>query len=181
MKESPIRFMTQTALCAALIAIVAPISVPVGPVPISLATLMVYLCASVLGWKKSCLGVALYILLGVAGLPVFAGYTAGLDKLLGPTGGYFLGYLIIALSTGFFVERFGNRPVWNVAGMVAGTAACYLAGTLWLAYVGGYTSFGAALAAGVLPFLIGDVVKIAASASVGYVLRRRLMRTGMVQ
>ena len=65
--------------------------------------------------------------------------------------------------------------------MVAGTAACYLAGTLWLAYVGGYSSFGAALAAGVLPFLIGDVVKIAASASVGYVLRRRLMRTGMVQ
>lgn len=180
MKQTSVRFMTQTALCAALVAIFAPISVPVGPVPISLATLMVYLCASVLGWKKACLGVLLYILLGVAGLPVFAGYTAGLDKLLGPTGGYFLGYLFIALATGFFVERFGNRLVWNIAGMVIGTAACYLAGTLWLAHVGGYTSFGAALAAGVLPFLPGDVIKIAAAASVGYVLRRRLLGAGML-
>ena len=179
MRNPSIRFMTHTALCTALMAILAPISIP-GLVPISLATLVIYLCASVVGWKKATLAVALYILLGAIGLPIYAEFSAGFDKLVGPTGGYFLGYLLIALSTGFAVERFHNRPVYTVIGMLIGTAACYLVGTLYLAHVQ-QMGFLPAAAVGVLPFLVGDAIKIAAAATLGYLLRSRLMKAGLLE
>lgn len=178
-KQSSLRFMTQAALCAALIAVIAPLSVPIGPVPISLATWMVYLCAAALGWKKALAGTALYILLGAVGLPVYAGYTAGVDKLVGSTGGYFLGYLLIALCCGLAADLFRNRAGFTLIGMLVGTALCYLVGTLWLAHVANL-SFLAALSAGVLPFLLGDALKIATALPLATLLRRRLEASGVL-
>ena len=149
-------------MCA-LMCVLAPIALPIGPVPISLATLVVYFSVYVLGIKLGTLSVAAYLLLGFAGLPVFSGYTGGPSKLLGPTGGYLVGYIILALILGVFVEkftRFGIKDrVMVFVGMAAGTAALYALGTGWLMFSTGM-DIGAAMMAGVIPFIPGDIGKM---------------------
>ena len=79
------------ALMTAVICVLAPLSLPIGPVPISMATLVLFLSIYVLGWKKATISVCLYILLGLVGVPVFSGFTGGVSKLAGATGGYIVG------------------------------------------------------------------------------------------
>lgn len=83
--------MVVTALMAAVTCILAPLSVPIGPVPISLTNFAIYLSLYLLDWKKGTLSYLIYLLLGLVGLPVFSGFTGGLAKLAGPTGGYIIG------------------------------------------------------------------------------------------
>ena len=173
-----IRSMVQIALMAAVLCVLSPFSIPLSLVPISLGTLGVYLAALLLGWKKGTVSVLLYLLLGCIGLPVFAGGAAGLQVAVGPTGGYMLGYVAIALIAGLFVEKFEGRLLFYILGMALGTLACYLLGSLWLAYCNSL-SFGAALAGGMVPFLPGDAVKIAVSAGIGYPLRKHLKKAGI--
>ena len=113
-------------------------------------------------------------MIGLVGVPVFSGFSGGAGKLLGPTGGYLIGYLFVALLSGLFIDRWDHR-VLHVAGMVLGTAVCYLLGTLWLSRAAGL-SIKAALAAGVIPFLPADAVKIAVAVFAGPKLRRALMK-----
>ncbi len=161
------------ALMAALICIAAPLAVPVGAIPITLATFAVYLAGALLGMKRGALAVAVYLLLGLAGLPVFSGFNGGVAPLAGPTGGYLIGYLPCAAAAGFVVERGGARR-WTVpAGMIVGTAACYALGTAWFMFQSD-TPLAGALAACVLPFLPGDAIKIAAASALAFVLRVRL-------
>ena len=96
MKKSTIYNMATCAIMAAVMCVLGPLSIPVGPVPISLLTLAIYLAAYVLGAKGTTLSVCIYILLGAVGLPVFSGAAGGLAKIAGPTGGYILGYLFLA-------------------------------------------------------------------------------------
>ena len=84
--------MVVTALMAAVTCILAPLSVPIGPVPISLTNFAIYLSLYLLDWKKGTLSYLIYLLLGLVGLPVFSGFTGGLAKLAGPTGGYIIGW-----------------------------------------------------------------------------------------
>ena len=174
-----IKTMAQIGLMTALLCVISPFSIPLSLVPISLGTFGIYLTALVLGWKKSAVSVLLYILLGGVGLPVFAGGAAGFQVLAGPTGGYLVGFVLLAVVNGWFADRFDGKVLPGILGMAAGTAVCYLFGTLWLAYMNSL-SFGAALAAGVLPFLIGDGVKIAAAAAIGCPLRKRLRKSGVL-
>ena len=154
-----VRDITMTALFAALLCVCAPWSVPVGPVPISLATFAVYLAAAVLGWKRGSIAVLVYVLLGAVGVPVFSGFSGGVQKLVSLTGGYIVGYIPCALLTGLFADRFGK--VWAYAlGMVAGTVVLYALGTGWFIFLAECT-LGYALTMCVVPFLIGDAIKIA--------------------
>ena len=148
-------------LMAAVICVLGPfaLQIPVSPVPISLGTLAIYFVISVLGMKLGTISVLIYILLGLVGVPVFAGFTAGPGKLFGPTGGYIIGYILLALISGFFVDRFGKRIPLYLLGMILGTAACYLLGTLWLAFQLDKT-FLQALSLGVIPYIPGDIVKL---------------------
>lgn len=174
-KVSKIQFMTLTGLMSAIICIMAPFSVilPISPVPISLCTLAIYFAAMVLGMKQGLLSVLLYILLGLAGLPVFSGFTGGIGRLLGPTGGYILGYLFLALICGFFADKWPRRFFPNFVGMLLGTAACYAIGTLWLACQSNI-SITAAFGSTVLPFLPGDLVKLLMAIFIGRQVRKRL-------
>ena len=97
------------AVLAALLCVVAPLSVPVGPIPISLASFAVYLAGAFLGWKRGTAAVAVYILLGAAGVPVFSGYEGGLQKLAGVTGGFILGYLPCAAVVGLAADRMAEK------------------------------------------------------------------------
>lgn len=172
-----VKQLTLTGLMTAVICILGPLalSIPISPVKISLCTMAIYFVVSVLGMKLGTLSVVIYILLGLAGVPVFSGFTAGASTLFGSSGGYIIGYIFMALICGFFVDRWGNKIIVCFLGMILGTAALYLFGTLWLAYQMSLT-FPQALTAGVIPFILGDLIKLVIALIIGLQVRKRLIR-----
>nr|WP_318684486.1 biotin transporter BioY [uncultured Acetatifactor sp.] len=176
-----VKMLALTGLMAAVICILGPLSfsIPISPVPFSLGTLAIYFAVSVLGMKRGALSVIIYILLGLAGLPVFSGFGSGAGKLLGPTGGYIIGYLFMAVVCGHFADKFSKRPPIFFLGMALGTIVCYLFGTFWLALQSSM-SFSAALWAGVIPFIPGDIVKLILAGALGLQLKGRLKRAGLI-
>ncbi len=172
-----IKDLTFIALMAAVMCILGPLSIPIGSVPISFTNLVIYITMYVLDTKRGTVAYLLYLLIGLVGVPVFSGFTAGPGKLLGPTGGYLIGFIFMAVITGFFTERFADKHAVCILGMILATAVCYTFGTAWLAY-SAQMSFKSALAVGVLPFIIEDLIKIIFSAFIGYTLRVRLAKAG---
>ena len=165
-----IKNMVFIALFAAIICIMAPFSLSVGVIPISLGTFAIYLAGGFLGGKKGMAAVGVYIFLGAVGLPVFTGFSGGFAKLLGVTGGYIIGYIPLVLITGIFAEK--NKALMPL-GMVLGTLACYVFGTAWFVISTG-SELVPALMTCVVPFLIGDAIKVAAASAVCIPLRSRL-------
>ena len=158
-----VKDMTLTAVMAALICIAGPLTIAVGPVPLSLATFAVYLAGTVLGKKWGTAAVGLYLLIGIIGVPVFSGFSGGFQKLAGVTGGYLIGYLPCALFSGLGAEQAEKEGrKWILpAMMVLGTVILYVIGTAWFMIQTG-NALGAALGLCVLPFLPGDAAKILA-------------------
>lgn len=176
--KTNVREMALIAVMAAVTCVLGPLSVPIGVVPISFTNLAVYLAIYVLGCKRGTISYIVYLLIGLVGVPVFSSFTGGVGKLFGPTGGYLIGFILMALICGWFIDKFDCKLVPSFVGMVLGTIVCYVFGTVWLAYQAGM-SFYAALAAGVLPFIIGDLVKMVIAAVIGPQVRRQLARTGL--
>lgn len=172
--------MTMISLMTALICILGPITlaIPISPVPVSFVTLAIYFSVYILGMKRGVVSCLLYLLIGFIGVPVFSAFTGGAGRLVGPTGGYLIGYAFMALISGFFIERWQNQRIMQMIGMILGTLVCYLVGTAWLSIQAGM-SFSAALAAGVLPFIPGDAVKIAAAFMAAPAVRKRLIKAGV--
>jgi len=165
--------LVRTAVFAAMLCAVAPIAFYIGPIPLSFGTLIIYMAAGVLGKKQACVAVAVYILLGAFGLPVFSGFSGGFGKIFGPTGGYLIGYIPLAFLSGMFTDSEAS-PVWRGAlGMVIGTVALYALGTVWY-MMQAQVALVPALTSCVLLFLPGDAAKIAASALLAPVIRRRV-------
>lgn len=162
-----------TAVTCILGPLVIPL--PISPVPISFTNLAVYLAVYVLGTKAGTISYLVYLLLGFAGLPVFSGFTGGIVKLAGPTGGYLVGFIFMALIAGWAIDRFPGKYALQAAGMVLGTAVCYVFGTVWLAGQLGI-GFAAGLSVGVIPYLPGDAVKILFAVMVGARVRRDVRR-----
>lgn len=162
-----------SALLAAALCVLAPIAVPVGPVPVTLATLGVYLAAGLLGPWRGIAAVGLYLILGGIGLPVFAGFSGGFQQLLGPTGGFLWGYLLCALMSGLLcrLERPALTPVW----LVGGAVVLYAVGCGWFAAQTG-TSLWAAVVTCCVPCLPGELVKIAVATGLILSLRGRVGR-----
>lgn len=179
--DTPIRQMSLIGLMTAVICILAPFSlnIPISPVPISLGFLAIFFVLTVLGMKRGTISVLIYILLGLAGLPVFSGFTGGAGKLFGPTGGYIIGYIFMAPICGFFLDKWKNNIFISFLGMLPGTAVCYLFGTLWLGYQLSLT-FPAALMAGVIPYIPGDLVKLVLAMTIGWQLRKRLTKANLL-
>ncbi len=172
--------MTQISLVAALLCILAPMALPlpISPVPISLTNGILYLCLYALGMRKTLWAYGIYLLLGAAGLPVFSSYSGGLAKLTGPTGGYLMGFLLLCLVSGWLMERFAYKTLPSLAAMVLGTALCYICGTYWLAEVLD-KSFWQASLLGIVPYIPGDMAKIALAAIAGPRINRLLERAGI--
>lgn len=191
--------LTKIALMSALLCVVSPFAItfPFSPVPISLATLILYLCVYILDKQDAVISCAIYLLIGLVGIPVFSGFTGGLGKVLGPTGGYLIGYLFLVYISGWFMEKCsqgsksgnlkkeetGFRCCLNYLlqgiGMILGTVVCYFFGSLWLSYQSGM-EFAVALSVGVLPFIFGDIVKLVAGVIIGNAMRKRLVRAGFL-
>lgn len=156
--------MAQIALFAALMGICSWISIP-ATVPFTLQTFGVFLAVSVLGGRRGTLAVLVYLLMGMIGLPVFAGFEGGVGCLLTPSGGYLIGFLLSALTM-WAMERLPGRQTWTLTlSMVLGLLACYAFGTAWFMAVyarqAGEIGLMTALGWCVFPFVIPDLVKIA--------------------
>jgi biotin transport system substrate-specific component len=169
------RDMVFTALFAAALCVVAPFSIAIGPIPLSFATLIIYLAAGALGWKYGVLSVVLYVALGAVGVPVFSNFEGGFHKIAGVTGGFIIGYIPCALITGFFVEVFREKLWAYASGMVVGTFLLYACGTAWF-MLQTNSSLAVSLALCVTPFLIGDAGKIVAACVIAPQLRTALER-----
>jgi biotin transport system substrate-specific component len=152
--------MVYAALFAALTAVGAAISIPIGPVPITLQVLFVLLAGAMLGARWGALSMVVYLLLGVIGLPVFAGGTSGLGVLFGPTGGYLFGFVLAAGVTGLLVDLREEKSLpWILPSMAAGLLVIYLLGVVWLSAQTGI-GLERAVEVGMLPFLLVDFLKI---------------------
>ena len=171
-----VKRMVYAALMAALTATGAYIAIPIGPVPIVLQNLFVMLTGLLLGGRWALISVGTYLLAGAVGLPVFAGGTGGIGKFVGPTGGYLLGFAAAAYLIGLIAEKGRGRVAVDILAMVAGTLVIYAFGVAWLKVATGMTLTGAA-SAGMLPFLIGDALKIAAAVPIARTLRPMLDAT----
>lgn len=174
-----IKKMAVTALMTAVLCILTPVSIPIfiTPVPISLGVLAIYLTAYVLSPIDSLISVSIFLLLGMAGLPVFSGYTGGIGKIVGPTGGYIIGFLFTVYISSLFINL-KKGVLFDIIGMVLGLALCYLTGTLWFSYNQG-KGFIASLSVCVVPFLIGDAIKIIIAAIVGPEIKKRINKTNI--
>ncbi len=170
--------LVMTAVMAAVIAAVAPFALPIGPIPITLGTLVMYLAGYVLGGKRAGVAVLVYVLLGAVGVPVFNGFTGGLGVVAGPTGGYIIGFVPMAFLSGLAVERFPQNRLLQFVGMVIATAVLYALGTAWFCVQAG-KSLAAALSVCVFPFIPGDLAKMAVAMVLGPMVRERLVRAGI--
>lgn len=176
-----IHALVTIGLMTALICILSPFSIPLGfsPVPVTLSTLAIYLTVMVLGAKKGTISCLLYLLLGMIGLPVFSGFMGGVHRVLGPTGGYLIGYLFMAFISGWFMGKW--FPKWYMCfwGMLLGTSVCYLFGTVWLS-IQMNISFINGLYLGVIPYIPVDILKMFLALFIGIPLKKTLIRSSIL-
>lgn len=160
--------MVLIALMTAVTCVLGPLFIPLpfSPVPISLTNFAIFLAIFVLGMKNGTISFIIYLLLGAVGVPVFSSFRGGLQVLAGPTGGYLIGFIFLALIMGFALDHFDRKLVPTIIGMIIGMAVCYAFGTVWLAKLLSL-SFKEGLMMGVIPYLAGDVAKIIIAAIVG--------------
>ena len=167
--------LTLIGLMTAITCILGPLSIPMpfSVVPISFTNLAIYFTVFLLGWKKGTISYLIYLLIGLVGVPVFSGFSGGIGKIAGPTGGYLAGFLLLAIISGLFIEKFRGKIYMYALGMVLGLAITYLFGTMWLSYQLELT-FKEGLFMGVIPYIPGDIVKIAAALILGPILRKNV-------
>jgi biotin transport system substrate-specific component len=160
----------------ALLALAARIEIPLpfSPIPVTGQTFAVLLIGAALGSRLGAVTVGAYILVGTAGLPVFAGGAMGIARLIGPTGGYLAGFIVAAAIVGWLAERGWTRTVpLTIAAMLIGEAAIYLFGLAWLTR---FPLVVGLLDAGLLPFVVGDLYKLALAVAVLPPITRRVNR-----
>ena len=177
--SNPLRFTVYASHFAALTAAGAFMAIPIGPVPIVLQNFFVFLTGLLLGTRWGFASVSVYLMAGALGLPVFAGGTGGIGRFVGPTGGYLIGYLPAVGIIGWISGRGKHRPFFDLLGMICGALTIYLFGVPWLKALTGM-SWAKALSVGMIPFLVGDALKIAAAVPVAKALRP-MIRTGKWQ
>ena len=160
--------MVLIALMTAVTCVLGPLSIPLpfSPVPISLTNFAIFLAIFVLGMKSGTISFIIYLLLGAVGVPVFSSFRGGLQVLAGPTGGYLIGFIFLALIMGFALDHFDRKLDPTIIGMIIGMAVCNAFGTVWLAKLISL-SIKEGLMMGVIPYLPGDAAKIIIAAIVG--------------
>lgn len=167
------------ALMSALLCVFGPLSIPIGPVPISLSPLIIYITIYVLGMKGATISYLIYLLLGIVGLPVFSGFQGGLAKIAGPTGGYLVGFILMTLVSGFIMEKSKRNIPITIVGMILGIIVAYAFGTIWFVAIM-KVSFSYALGVCVFPFIPFDLVKIAIASILGNAVYTALVRANLI-
>lgn len=182
MNNTHLKHCIGAALMAAVMAILSQFSIPIGSIPITLQTFVSALAGTVLGRKWGAAGIFLWVFIGVIGVPVFANGKSGPGVVLGPTGGYLFGLVLMAYICGWIAEK--DRAFWKQCLIaIAGLAADYILGTaafiLYFQYgLGKVITLGAALSMAVIPFIPFDIVKVIIAVFAGLKVKRALQAAG---
>lgn len=178
-EQIKLRSMILIALFAAIIGVLAQVTIPLPLVPITGQTLAIGLAATILGARNGTLSVILYLIIGCAGVPVFAEFSAGVSKLVGPTGGFLIGFIPQTFLMGFFMEKFGfnlkNALIANIFGMFL----TLFFGTAWLK-ISADLSWVAAFTGGFTPFILVGIIKAIIASWVGIIVRKRLVSSKLL-
>ncbi len=162
--ENRIKSIVMISLFTAIIAVCSFISIP-SAVPFTLQALGIFTALTVLGGKRGTICIALYVAIGIVGVPVFSGFGAGVGHIAGATGGFILGFILSGLCYWLITKLFGNRLVTKATGLIVGLLVCYVFGTLWYTffYLKAFSpdDFLTTIKVCVLPFIIPDAIKIA--------------------
>ncbi len=148
--------ITQTALFTAIMIICSQITIPTGLVPFSMSIFAIYLTGLTLERNQAVIAIVVYILLGIVGLPVFAGFGSGIGKIMGPTGGFIIAYPIMAFIVSAVAKN--GKLISHITALALSTIVCYVLGTLWYAYVLG-VEIQTALLTVALPYIPFDILK----------------------
>ncbi|WP_279160104.1 biotin transporter BioY [Thomasclavelia cocleata] len=168
-----IKNMCYCSMFACIVALLAQIKIDLpGLVPITLQTLGIYIIACSLTPKLAVITTIVYVIMGSIGLPVFTGFRGGLSSLLGPTGGYIFSFPITSLIISIIINN-KNSIIRKIIAMIVGTAVCYLIGTIWFIYVTNNTII-TALTVCVIPFIFGDIIKIAIASTLSAKIKTKL-------
>ncbi|GFZ91989.1 hypothetical protein GCM10010978_32910 [Compostibacillus humi] len=175
-----LRVLLNCSIFAAITAILAQVEIPLPLIPISGQTLAVGLAATILGSRQGALSMVCYMLLGAIGLPVFAGFSGGLQVIVGPSGGYIIGFIATAFVTGLILEKTKFTIPMALLANIVGMFVTLFFGTVHLKFVLDLT-WGAAMAAGVYPFLVVGFIKAFLASWIGIVVRQRLVQANLIQ
>ncbi len=162
-------------LMTAVLCILGPIAMPIflSPVPVSFVMFGAYLVSYILGKKEAVICMVMYVFAGIIGLPVFSNFEGGIGKLLGPTGGYIIGYILLVAIGSYGIEKAKGKIGFEIISMILGTAVCYLLGTIWLANYLKMTFFDA-LMIGVVPYVVADFIKMILAIILGRKIKERI-------
>lgn len=180
MKKSSTYNYVLAAFGAAIIAVLAQVTIPLPLIPITGQTLAVGLVVTILGTRLGTLSVLVYILLGTAGIPVFSGMSGGYGIVIGPTGGYIVGFLAAAVLMGLYLNKFGITFVQAIIANIIGMVVTLAFGTVWLKIVGDLT-WTSAFMGGAVPFIVVGVLKAVLAAWLGVIVRRRLESAHLIE
>ncbi len=160
MSKSKALSLTIPALFTALIAVLSPISIPIQPVPFTFSLLAIFLTGALLPPKQAFFSTLTYVMLGVVGLPVFAGFRGGLSVILGFTGGFIIAYPIMVFVIALAVKSGKNKSIiFAPLGMLISLVICYTLGCAWYAFVA-KSSFSQAFSLCIAPFILFDIIKL---------------------
>ncbi len=177
MKRMQTQDLLMISLGTAVLVLSSWISIPLA-VPFTMQTFGVFTILLVLGGRRGIGCILLYLLLGAAGFPVFSGFGAGIGILLGPTGGYLMGFVLMGVVFRTAEKYFGNGQAAKVSSLTAGLFLCYAFGTAWFIHVyGNHTGsvgLGTALSWCVLPFILPDLIKLGLALAVSPRIRKAL-------
>lgn len=172
-RQAFVKFLVECAMCTAIMSIVAPWCIMIGPIPITLGLFIVLLISSIFSWKKVWVSLLVYVIMGLIGVPVFSGFSSGIYAIAGLTGGYLLGYFPCSFIVSFFCAKYKHKRWLYIVFMTLGTLSCYIIGMLWFSFV---TKSGlmSAFLAGVFPFIVIDFAKIFTAAYAGFYFRKHI-------
>ena len=166
MRQGAVRVLALIAFGSLFLAVLAQVKVPMWPVPVTLQTFAVLVLGLTYGFRLGTATILAHVAQGAVGLPVFAGGAGGIAVLMGPTGGYIAGFILAVMLTGWLADRGWSRRILPaIAALVIGNLAIYALGAGYLdaAFLGDWQK---TVAVGVLPFLLGDALKIGLAVSV---------------
>jgi len=178
-QRNKLLMMITTALFAAIIGVLAQVTIPLPLVPITGQTLAIGLAATILGSRYGTIATILYLIMGAIGIPVFAQMSAGLGVLFGPTGGFIVGFIPAAFIIGYYIEKTSFTIFQAIIANLIGMIVTLTFGTIWLK-ISAELSWTAAFISGFAPFIIVGVIKAALAGWIGILVRKRLITANML-
>lgn len=179
MTNNKLQQMIVIALFAAIIGVLAQLVIPLPLVPITGQTLAIGLAATILGSRNGTYATVLYIIIGAVGIPVFAQMQAGFGVIVGPTGGFLIGFIPAAFIIGYYLEKTKFNLTHALIANLIGMFITLIIGTAWLKFVA-ELSWKAAFLGGFAPFIIGGLIKAFLAAWVGVLVRNRLQAAKLI-